>query len=214
MLIMDSFTNRLILLFCVRLLNGECRGIYADAAPWIALDVCINRLDKDGFRSMTTSCTENGTAILISKFASIDCEGIVVNETTQKFDALNSELQCDGPICEHAVIRHFDDDTDCDPFGYYTDFPFPVNQCFIVPEMADDYGSIEFQCNDSGVFTRSYMESDDCSGGRYREWIAWDPAGECNDDSQWTQFIKCEAIHIRIPLQTFIALSSLQIFVL
>lgn len=139
---------------------------------------------------MISSCTRNGTAILIQEFNTIDCEGPVINETIVTHDAL--ELHCEGSICEHAVIRNYDD-ADCDIIGHYTEFPFPVNQCFVASQSEKDAVPIKFHCNEYGIYTRKYNHAANECSGEYSEWIAWDIEGHCNDRFQWTQFVECKA---------------------
>ena len=176
--------------------NG-CRSILANGQPWISLDICFNRFESGEYKSVITSCHTNKSAIDIKIYNGTDCNGIIINQTIQEYDS--TQLQCDGSLCSHAIIRNYDS-TNCDRSGDYTEFPFPVKQCFILPRMASYFGSVRFNCNDTGVYTQIYpLNIDNCDRNNIaKETVAWDEYGECNDDYQWSQFIKCKASYLQI----------------
>eukprot|EP01083_Nonionella_stella_P261971 891306_1 len=122
----------LLISYFIKSIHAECRAILAQDQPWISLDVCFSRYENGFYRSVTTSCTNDGTAILTKLYNGTTCNGPMLNTSVQEYD--KTQLQCRGNICSHAVIRNYDD-TNCDRSGDYTEFPFPVQKCFSLPKM-------------------------------------------------------------------------------
>eukprot|EP01083_Nonionella_stella_P099917 281209_1 len=179
-----------ILTYFMHVSHTSCRCILANGTPWISLDVCFHRYEQDTYRSITASCAKDGTAVHTKVYNGTDCMGAVIEETTQDYDA--SQLICQGTICNHALIRNYDDNN-CDRSGDYTEFPFPVHECFTLRHHNGYIGSLQFKCNGSGVFTQIHpIKSDVCVSSKVvKEVLAWDEYGECNDKYQWSQFIEC-----------------------